>query len=266
MSTTPSITGLTRGASRSWTSVPAPALALAIVAIAFALRVYRLAELPPGLNGDEAWNLIDILEMQETRRFPLFFPNNFGREPLFIYLQAVMALIAGATPFVARLTSAFVGTVTVALLYRFASRLLGPGSWAPQVSAAVLSLTLYHVVASRVGLRVISTLPFTIASLFFFWNAYIDGRWRSFLFGGFFLGLTLQTYLSARLVPLVPLGIVAASRAAPLIYLAVQDPFAFRYRAETVAVSPTTAVSENVLLVASMFVLKGDANIKHNLP
>ena len=290
MSTTPSITGLTRGASRSWTSVPAPALAVAIVAVAFALRVYRLPVLPPGLNGDEAWNLIDILEMQDTRRFPLFFPNNFGREPLFIYVQGAMSLIAGATAFAARLTSAFVGTVTVALLYRFASRLLGPGSWAPLVSASVLSLTLYHVVASRVGLRVISTLPFTIASLFFFWNAYIDGRWRSFLFGGFFLGLTLQTYLSARLVPLVPLGmlavallqgwplpsgmwrktlaagVVAASLAAPLVFLAVQDPFAFRYRAETVAVSPTTAVSENLGLVAGMFVLKGDVNINHNLP
>jgi len=41
-------------------SVPAPALAVAIVAIAFALRVYRLSELPPGLFGDEGWNLADI--------------------------------------------------------------------------------------------------------------------------------------------------------------------------------------------------------------
>src|SRR3972149_2414480 len=97
--------------------VSAPALAVGIVAVAFALRVYRLPVLPPGLNGDEAWNLIDILEMQDTRRFPLFFPNNFGREPLFIYVQGAMSLIAGATAFAARLTSAFVGTVTVALLY-----------------------------------------------------------------------------------------------------------------------------------------------------
>ena len=74
--------------------IPAPVLALAIVAIAFALRVYRLPELPPGLFGDEAWNLVDIIEMGETGRNPLFFAKNAGREPVFTYLQAAMAALA----------------------------------------------------------------------------------------------------------------------------------------------------------------------------
>jgi len=97
--------------------IPAPVLALATVAIAFALRVYGLSELPPGLLGDEAWNLVDIIEMGETGRYPLFFANNAGREPVFIYLQAGMAVLGGVTPFAGRLTAAFVGVVPSTTAY-----------------------------------------------------------------------------------------------------------------------------------------------------
>lgn len=272
-------------------SVPAPALAVAIVGVAFALRAYRLAELPPGLYSDEAWNLVDILEMRETGRFPLFFPNNYGREPLFIYLQAAMAAIAGeVTPFIGRLTSAFVGTVTVALLYRFARALFGPGSWTPLVSAAVLTVTFSHLVMSRIGLRVISAPPFSLASFLFFWDAYRFGRWRSFLLGGLFLGLTLDTYLAARLVPLVPLAVMivalmrrlslpvgfwrkstaaaalAVFASAPLIALAIQSPSAIWTRIEVVASLEATSIPHNALAVARMFMTAGDQNLRHNLP
>src|SRR3990172_6341487 len=274
-------------------SVPAPALAVAIVAIAFALRVYRLSELPPGLFGDEGWNLADILEMQATGRSPLFSPNNPGREPLFIYMQAAMAAICGVTPFAARLTSAFVGTVTVALLYRMGRTLFGPDSWAPLVSAAVLTFTLYHLLLSRVGLRAISLAPFAIASFIFLWEAFCFGRWRSFLLGGLFLGLTLQTYLAARVVPLVPLLVLVVALlrrwplppgfwrksiaavllttavAAPLLILVIQDPFAFLGRTESVAVLAIGDMNEqlaNIRAVAGMFIIEGSDDLRHNLP
>jgi 4-amino-4-deoxy-L-arabinose transferase-like glycosyltransferase len=144
-----------------------PGVTLAVIGIAFVLRVYRLSEMPPGIDGDEAWNLMDILQMQRSRQFPIYFHDNNGREALFIYLQAIMSLICGATPFAARLTAAFVGTVTVALLYRFARALFGTGSWAPLASAAILTFTFYHVVSSRVGLRAISLSPMALASFLF---------------------------------------------------------------------------------------------------
>ncbi len=291
MTTAPAIARFNRTVLSPRVSVPAPALAAAIVAVAFALRVYRLAELPPGLYSDEAWNLVDILDMQATSRFPVYFPNNLGREPLFIYLQAGMAVVMGeVTPFVARLTSAFVGTVTIAVLYRLARAFFGAGSWAPVVSAAVLALTFSHVLSSRIGLRVISWAPFAMASFLFFWEAYRSGRWRAFLLSGLFLGLTLDTYLGARLVPLVPLtvvvvamlrrsslprgfwlksaagGALAAAAAAPLVLLAIQEPSALWTRVEVVASSEATSVSQNAVAVARMFTQAGDYNLRHNLP
>ena len=270
---------------------PAPALALALVAIAFLLRVYGLSELPPGLAYDEGWNLVDILAMRETGEFPLYFPNNHGREPLFIYLQAAMAAVWGdVAPFPARLTSAFLGTLTVALLYRLARAMFGPSSWAPLTSATVLAFTLSHIVLSRTGLRGISLPPFAIASFLFLWEAHRSGRWRSFLLGGLFLGLTMQTYLAARLVLFVPLvfvlvalarrwswpvtfwrksvaaGLVATIVAAPLLLVTLRDPDTALERVRLAAVPIGTIVEENLGPVAAMFLWKGDQNSHHNLP
>jgi len=65
-----------------------------------------------GLFADEGWNLAEIIEMGETGHFPLFFANNPGREPVFIYLQTAITLIARATPFAARVAAAFVVTMS----------------------------------------------------------------------------------------------------------------------------------------------------------
>jgi 4-amino-4-deoxy-L-arabinose transferase-like glycosyltransferase len=65
---------------------------------------------------DEAFNLLDIVNMQNTGSFPIYFPANNGREPLFLYLQALSAAVFGPTPFAARTVSVFLGTGTVAAI------------------------------------------------------------------------------------------------------------------------------------------------------
>ena len=68
-------------------------LAAGVVGLAFAFRYYRLADMPPGLHYDEAFNGIDAAALLATplRQWPIFFTGNFGREPLFNYI------LAGAT-------------------------------------------------------------------------------------------------------------------------------------------------------------------------
>ncbi|HLF07883.1 MAG TPA: glycosyltransferase family 39 protein, partial [Dehalococcoidia bacterium] len=152
-----------------------PLLGVVIVALAFFLRGWRIGELPPGFLSDEAYNVVDVVEMLETGSRPLFFTRNNGREPLFLYLQAASVALLGPTPFAARVVAVFLGTLTVALLYRLARDLFGPGSWAPVVSSLVLAVTLYHAILSREGLRSISLPPLALVALIALWSAYRRG-------------------------------------------------------------------------------------------
>src|SRR5437660_1020257 len=61
--------------------------AVGIVLLAAALRLWRLDDVPGGLLFDEAFNGRDVLNVLAGAH-PVFFRDNFGREPLFIYAQA----------------------------------------------------------------------------------------------------------------------------------------------------------------------------------
>ena len=60
---------------------------LAIILLAFLLRTWELHRLPPGLYFDEAFNAIDATGVVDGIARPIFFPGNYGREPIFLYLQ-----------------------------------------------------------------------------------------------------------------------------------------------------------------------------------
>ena len=59
-----------------------------LTALALFVRVYRLHEIPIGLFGDEAANGLDALDVLGGS-LAVFFERNYGREPLFLYLQAI---------------------------------------------------------------------------------------------------------------------------------------------------------------------------------
>ena len=71
----------------SWSGAEVIALT-AIVAVALALRLWRLGAVPPGLHVDEAHNGVDALAILRGAR-PLYLAGNNGREALLSYMQAV---------------------------------------------------------------------------------------------------------------------------------------------------------------------------------
>jgi hypothetical protein len=91
-------------------------LILALTTLAFAVRVYRLPDIPPGLHSDEAANGVDVLDILGGHN-SIFFERNSGREPLFIYLQAVAVGLFGTTSLALRLTSAIIGALTIPAIY-----------------------------------------------------------------------------------------------------------------------------------------------------
>jgi predicted membrane-bound mannosyltransferase len=58
-----------------------------IVSIALFLRTYHLTELPPGLYPDEAMNGDNTMHALHTGAWSVFYPENNGREGLFINIR-----------------------------------------------------------------------------------------------------------------------------------------------------------------------------------
>ncbi len=94
-----------------------------IVALGAFLRFYLITEIPPGLYPDEAMNGNNALEALATGHFKVFYPENNGREGLFINIQALSLALFGATPSALRIVSSLFGTLTILGVYLVAKEL-----------------------------------------------------------------------------------------------------------------------------------------------
>jgi 4-amino-4-deoxy-L-arabinose transferase-like glycosyltransferase len=178
-------------------------LPLLIFLLGASLRFYRLGAIPGGLNGDELFNAIDALRIGGGN-WPVFFAGNNGRESLFLYLMAASLRLLGQNIFAMRLPAALLGSALVPLTY-----LLGRDLFNRRVGlvgAALVAVSLWPVMESRWALRAVSLTFFTALTLYFAQRAFARKQARDWLWSGLFLGLTLYTYIPARIFPLVILG------------------------------------------------------------
>lgn len=272
-----------------------PLLALfGILVIAALLRLVNLAQIPPGLYHDEAVNGLDIWNILTGQRAPIFFEANGGREPLFLYLQALSVWLFGPTAWALRIVSAIIGIATVAVFFLVA-REMSPTRFHANtfalVASAGLATSYWHLHWSRVGLRAILLPLLLCAALYFFLVARRTLRARHAILAGIFLGLSFYSYLAARLAPVLFITLLAldwqATKKAlwrnalffatalvvalPLILYFVVTPAAFTGRAGDIALSTdsNTPLSQSLALntarVAGMFFIRGDVEWRHGL-
>ena len=102
------------------------ALFALILLIAAGLRLYRITTIPPGLFRDEAMNGCNALDVLQTARVQVFYPENNGREGLFINISAVFVKFLGNRAWVLRLPAAIFGILTVAGVFLLARALYSP--------------------------------------------------------------------------------------------------------------------------------------------
>src|SRR3990170_1873311 len=103
----------------------------AIVILAFILRFYKLSSNPPGLYWDEtvfgydAYSILKTAHDHHGRFLPLFF-ESFGdwKLPVYHYLLVPSIAVFGLNEFAVRFPSAFLGTLTVLMMYPLSKRLL----------------------------------------------------------------------------------------------------------------------------------------------
>jgi len=190
-------------------------LLAAITALAACLRLYRLDALPPGDGHDVAQYGVDALQILAGAR-PVFLESNFGREPLFSYLVALVYRFTGPGMYGIHLTSALIGMATVPAVWLAARELFagarrGTMAWLPLLAAFLSAVSYWHLNWSRVGLRVILVPLLAALIVFALWRGFASLRpdrlrqpvssWTWFVLGGALLGLSLYTYQAARLLP-----------------------------------------------------------------
>ncbi len=88
-----------------------------IIGVAVFLRFFMLAGTPPGLYPDEAVNGINTLQVLEEHAIKVFYPENFGREGLFMNIQAIFVWLFGTEAWTLRFASGLFGVGTVLGIY-----------------------------------------------------------------------------------------------------------------------------------------------------
>lgn len=176
-----------------------------ILLLAFALRLLGLDSVPPGWRDDEVIETTVHAQLVLDGRYPLYFIQAEGHEPLYHYVSAGWIALAGRSLFSVRLVSVFFGLLTVAAAHRFTRQLFGPR--AALLAAILLAVSFWALVYSRVKIRHIAELPFALLAFSHLFKA-LSRRSPSFLVHcslshwslshcSLFIALALYTYLAS---------------------------------------------------------------------
>ncbi len=184
-----------------------------IVALAAVLRLASLPTAPSSFSVDEASYAYDAYSILETLRdrygafLPLFVRAlDDYRESLFIYLMVPFLKVFGLNELAARLPSALIGIVTVAIAYFLTQELFNQKT--ALVASLLLAISPWHIFFSRISFRAILFPCLFCLALFLFLRSLKNPKFLPLSAVTF--ALSLHTYPSARaFVPLFLLGSVA---------------------------------------------------------
>jgi len=178
-----------------------------IILIASFLRFWDLKNTPPGLWSDEAMNGTNAIQALESGPpaggWKIFYPENFGREGLFINIQALFVKALGHEPWVLRLPSAIFGLLTVFGLYFLTKELLSVR--VALFASFFLATSFWHINFSRMGFRAIIAPFFLVWSFYFLFLAMRKHKEWIFAMAGLIFGLGAHSYIAYRVAPIIAL-------------------------------------------------------------
>ncbi len=174
-------------------------LVIVIIIIAF-VHLYKLTEIPYGLNVDEAGAAYDAYSIatygvdRYIKSYPVYFINyGDGQNALYTYLTAVLFRLFGASKLMVRTSIAL--SAFLAALFGF---LYASGKW-KEKGVSYLFLCLYAVLpiftmTQRFGLESHLMLSASILVLYTTVKALETEKCQYYLISGIVLGLSLYTY------------------------------------------------------------------------
>lgn len=274
-------------------------LVVAALLLGATLRLWMVPHPPPALMIDETENGEDVLDIL-SGHLAIFFPRNNGREPLFIYSQALSVFVLGPTAFALRFPMACFGILALAATYALGRDWYG--RWVGLLAMTAMGTSFWHLALTRVGLRAGAVPLFVVLCMYATGRALRTGSRRQACLSGFWLACGLYTYLSMRLMAVVLLvgyavlllrpsrngmtrrwrsfriGMLAALTSVVLVaplgayLLAHPDQFAGRIAQVSVFNQHPTIIGKHMGLGESLlrtfggFFIHGDDNFRQNVP
>ncbi len=170
-----------------------------IILVAFVVRVWNLASIPNGCQSDECNNGLDALKWLHGAPYTVYVGTNQGQATLFTYIIALVFKLLGPTVANMRLVPAFMGTLTVLMLYIVARDFFGPR--VALATSALLAAGRWHLTFSRIIYELIMMPLVELMVVYFLVRALRGGRRRDWALVGVSLSLGLNTYTAFRVVP-----------------------------------------------------------------
>ncbi len=182
---------------------------LIILVIASFFRLWQLSSIPPGLFPDEAINANQGWTALETNNYKVFYPENHGREGLFINLLGLSFYAFGVSLFSLKIVSAIFGILAVIGIFLLTKEIINEKGKEviALLSAFFLATSFWHTNFSRIAFRAI-LVPFVLTfSFYFLFKGFRTKKLYNFVLAGVFYGIGFHTYISFRLSVLL-LGVI----------------------------------------------------------
>ncbi|MGE5376341.1 MAG: PA14 domain-containing protein [Bacteroidota bacterium] len=279
-----------------WLEAAAVAL---ILALAIFLRTYRFTSIPPGIYVDETNGAMDALRILEGSAASPFGTGWYGTPNGYIYYMAGIIKVLGATWTSLKLISLIPAILSILAIYFLGRLVFGP--LAGLSAMLLMASSRWHMSMSRWGWNETAPPLFQILATFFLIRGLRDRRALDYVLSGLLVGLSMYTYLSARLAAATLLlyillwvltdrsGVVASLRrswlgfvlfalaalvaVAPLAVTYYTDPFTMNNRVSEISVfrdireqNSIQPLVQNVKDILKFFHQTGDHQGKHNLP
>jgi len=167
-----------------------------IFIIAFMLRGLGTDEILWFLSGDEGSAGLMAVDFAKGNRDNIFTIGWYSFPSFFFFVQSLSIRLFGQTIDALRLPSAFVGALTVVIVYWYARQAFGRG--VAFIAAAYLAGFHYHIHFSRIGLNNIWDGLFLVIFSGALWRAWTGGQRLMHIFVGLTLGLAQYFYTSSR--------------------------------------------------------------------
>ncbi len=182
---------------------------LVIMGVGTYFRLYDLANTPSEMTSDHVEKLLDAQNVREGVT-NVFFANNGGRDAIQFFFLAGLGSLPGVEMNFTLLKVATVieGLLTIPVMFWLGRELIGNrdkrlGIIVGILLAAFVAVSSWHVILSRLGLRIVLTPLFTALVVGFFVRGLRTNRRWDFLYTGLALGVSLYAYQATRMLPFI---------------------------------------------------------------
>lgn len=172
-----------------------------IIVLAIIVRVWNIDSVPSGIYPDEANNGTNAYDAQLTSDYQWFYPDNNGREGLYLNFMAMAFKLFDVSLLTLKLPSIIMGVLTVIGVYFLSRELFISKPRLALIASYLTAVSFWAINFSRIAFRAIMMLPILAFSFYFIFRGIRTNKWWNFALAGFIFGLGFHTYIAFRIAP-----------------------------------------------------------------